>query len=382
MSKLEKSIQEEKSPIPGLYIHIPFCKSKCPYCDFYSLASSSLVPRWLDSLKKEILIYKDRFTCFDTVYLGGGTPSLLDVCTIEEILGAVNSSFNIPDDAEITIEANPGDINPDKISALKDTGLNRINLGVQSFNDDELLFLGRRHKCSDSVMALDMLRQAGFNNIGIDLIYGLKGQTLDGWLKTLETGVSFKPEHISCYQLTIEGKTLFNVLKKKGELAEISEDEAGRFFLETSEFLEQHGYVHYEVSNFSGGLELRSAHNSKYWQRVPYLGLGPSAHSFDGKKRWWNVSSVKKYCEALEHNRAPVDDYESLSEEQALLEKISLGLRTVDGIDLDELRTISGAIEKIKQLAASGHIKILNNAAVSTKKGLLVADQLPLYIIQ
>ena len=294
MSAQEKSIQKEKSFIPGLYIHIPFCKTKCPYCDFYSIASSSLIHPWLESLKREIAFYSDKFDSFDTVYFGGGTPSLLDTGTIGEILVAVNNNFNILKSAEITVEANPGDMNLEKIKGLKDLGINRINLGVQSFNDDELLFLGRRHKSADSVKALDELRNAGFNNIGIDLIYGLKGQALKDWLKTLEQAVLFNPEHISCYQLTIEGKTVFNALKKKGELEEISEDDAGRFFLEISDFLEQFGYLHYEVSNFSRGAEFKSRHNSKYWKRVPYLGLGPSAHSFDGKKRWWNINSVKK----------------------------------------------------------------------------------------
>jgi len=368
-------------PPAGLYLHIPFCKSKCPYCDFYSVASSSLIPRWFESLKKEIQLYRGRFTSFDTVYLGGGTPSLLDVSMVEEILGLIKDTYNIIGNAEITIEANPGDLTMKKVTGLKSLGVNRINLGVQSFRNDDLLFLGRCHRSVDSERALVDLRDAGFDNIGIDLIYGLKNQTIDGWLKILEKAVSFKPEHISCYQLTIEGKTVFNVMKNKGELEELPENAASSFFLGTANFLEQQDYMQYEISNFSRSIDLRSRHNSKYWQRVPYLGLGPSAHSFDGMKRWWNYRSFKKYCSSLEHNEAPVDDSEILSEDQTLIEKISLCLRTIDGISREYLVDITGALENIENLEASGYIEIINNRVVPTKKGLLVADQLPLCII-
>ena len=340
-----------------------------------------LIPRWFESLKKEVLLYRGRFISFDTLYFGGGTPSLLDVSMIEEIICLVKDNYNVIEESEITVEANPGDLNMEKISYLKSLGINRINLGVQSFNDDDLIFLGRRHRSIDSERALVDLRDAGFNNIGIDLIYGLKNQTIEEWFKILEKAVSFKPEHISCYQLTIEGKTVFDVMKNKGDLEELPEDAASSFFLRTANFLEQQGYIQYEISNFSRSIELRSRHNSKYWQRVPYLGLGPSAHSFNGMKRWWNYRSVKKYCSSLERNLAPVDGYEILSEEQTLLEKISLCLRTIDGIRREDLVDIPGALVKIQNLEASGYIEIINNRVVPTKKGLLVADQLPLYII-
>ncbi|MBN2417833.1 MAG: radical SAM family heme chaperone HemW, partial [Deltaproteobacteria bacterium] len=288
MSEQEESVKEENTTHHGLYIHIPFCRSKCPYCDFYSIASFSLIPRWFEALKMEMKFYTDKFVCFDTVYLGGGTPSLLDVSLIGEVLASINNNFKILEKAEITIEVNPGDLTIEKIRELKPLGINRINLGVQSFSDDDLLFLGRRHRVKDSRQALNALREAGFENIGIDLIYGLKDQSPGEWLKTLKRAVSFNPEHISCYQLTFEGKTVFNAMKARGELKELSEDTASRFFIETSAFLEQQGFLHYEVSNFAKRPELRSRHNMKYWKRVPYLGLGPSAHSFDGEKRWWN----------------------------------------------------------------------------------------------
>ena len=365
----------------GLYLHAPFCKSKCPYCDFYSIASSTLIPRWVESLKKEILYYTGRFACFDSVYLGGGTPSILEISTIGEILACINNNCNIVEGAEITIEANPGDLNFEKIAGLKSLGITRINLGVQSFNEDDLLFLGRHHSAADCERAIKDLRNAGFDNVGIDLIYGLKDQTPEQWVQTLEIAVSFRPEHISCYQLTIEGKTVFSAMKNKGELKELSEDDASRFFLETSEFLEGKGYLHYEVSNFSRGIEFRSRHNSKYWQRIPYLGLGPSAHSFDGEKRWWNYRSVRKYCNSLESGIRPVEDSETLTEEQETLEIISLGLRTAEGIVSDALADIPGVAERVAGLESTGHLKITGNRIMPTKKGMLVADQLPLFIL-
>lgn len=368
--------------LAGFYIHIPFCRSKCPYCDFFSIASSSLIPRWLESLKKEISLYRERFSSFDTFYLGGGTPSILDVSTIGEILGCIKTNYRITEGAEITIEVNPGDLNSKKIAEIKSLGINRINVGVQSFHDDELFFLGRGHRAVDSEKVLNKLRKTGFDNIGIDLIYGLRDQSLEGWRKTLKRAVSFNPEHISCYQLTIEGKTVFNVMKAKGELKELPEELASRFFLETSDFLEHKGYIHYEVSNFAKSLELRSRHNMKYWHRIPYLGLGPSAHSFDGKKRWWNYRSVKKYCASLEYGEQPVEDFEILTEEQETLEKISLGLRTAEGIIIDDLKDIPGVDERVANLESTGHIRIKGSRVLPTKKGMLVADRLPLFILE
>jgi oxygen-independent coproporphyrinogen III oxidase len=365
----------------GLYIHIPFCRSKCPYCDFYSIASTALVSRFIESLKREMPVYEKTFSSFDTIYIGGGTPSLLDPEVITEIIDSVKTQFEIAEVAEITIEANPGDMTNEKITGLKIAGINRVNLGVQSFKDSDLKFLGRRHSAVDAERAFHSLRDSGFKNIGIDLIYGLMDQSIDGWLKNLEKAIAFNPEHISCYQLTIEGKTVFSAMKRKGELDDLSEDEAAGFFLETSKFLEEKGYLHYEVSNFAKTLEYRSRHNMKYWRRIPYLGLGPSAHSFDGKKRWWNYRSVKNYCTDIMNGCQPVEGFEDLTIEQETLEKISLGLRTIEGIKMDILTDIPGAMEAVKKLESTGHLKITANCIAPTKEGLLVADRLPLIIL-
>jgi oxygen-independent coproporphyrinogen-3 oxidase len=373
--------QQELTPPAGLYIHTPFCRSKCPYCDFYSIASTSLVPGWLEALKKEILFYRDKFPYFDTIYFGGGTPSLLDIDIIERILNTVKSEYRFKEDTEITFEANPCDMTPGKINGLKSLGISRINLGVQSFNDDELYFLGRRHRGTDSERVLTGLNRAGFENRGIDLIYGLKSQTLKSWQRTLEQALDFSPEHISCYQLTIGGKTVFNKMKNKGILEDLAEDEAGAFFIHTTDFLEKNGYLHYEVSNYAKDMKYKSRHNIKYWDRTPYLGLGPSAHSFDGKKRWWNHRSIKKYRANLMNGESPVENFEILTGEQEILEKLVLGLRTSDGLDMKILSSYQDSIKRIKELEASEHLIVKEGKITPTKKGLLVADQLPLFIL-
>lgn len=374
-----RPLQNTEHARPGLYIHIPFCRSKCPYCDFYSIASLTPAEKWLEALKKEMRMYC--LPCkFDTVYLGGGTPSVLDTDMIDEILETARANFRFYDDMEITIEVNPGDITSEKAEGLKASGINRVNLGVQSFDDRDLSFLGRRHSSADAENACKNLRKAGFENIGIDLIYGLQGQTVEAWLKTLEKALELKPEHISCYQLTIEGKTVFKALKKKGKLCDLPEEDAESFFIKTSDLLEAGGYIHYEVSNFASGPEYRSRHNIKYWNRTPCLGLGPSAHSFDGHKRWWNHSSVKKYLRDITAGIPPVDGSELLTEEQALLEKVSLLLRTEGGVEIKDLVLFPDAENKIQELELSGHLIIREGRIVPTKKGLLVADRLPLYI--
>ncbi len=336
---------------------------------------------FIDALRIEMEIYKKRFASFDTIYIGGGTPSMLDTGVIVDIIDSVKSNFEIGEGAEITIETNPGDMTSEKITGIKRAGINRVNLGVQSFNDNDLKFLGRRHCAADSERVFQIIRDSGFINTGLDLIYGIKDQSIDEWIKNLERAVELGPEHISCYQLTIEGKTLFNAMKKKGELNELGEDAAVEFFLETSAFLEDRGYSHYEVSNFAKGHKYRSRHNMKYWKRLPYLGLGPSAHSFDGKNRWWNRSSVKNYCATLEGGMPPVEDTEELTIEQELLEKISLGLRTIEGIKMDILTDITGAIESARKLESTGYVKLTGDYITPTKKGLLVADRLPIILM-
>ncbi len=362
----------------GLYIHIPFCRTKCPYCGFYSLASSSLVPRWLNALKKEVIYYRGMFKCFDSLYLGGGTPTLLSIKELQDILDCLFDNFEIADDAEITIEANPCDMTGEKIAGLRSLGFNRINLGVQSFNDRDLAFLGRRHSAYEAEKALRALRTSGFDNIGMDLIYGMDGQPLERWRETLEKALVHRPEHLSCYQLSVEEGTVFWKMLEKGEIQPLEEEMERAFFELTSEFLEDNGYIHYEISNFARDRAFYSHHNCKYWSHVPYLGLGPSAHSFKGNRRWWNHRSIRRYCDALEQGQAPIEGDEELTDEQRRLESVSLGLRTREGFNLKEIDHGPEIKEAISRLRDSGHILFSNGHIIPTRKGFLVADRLPL----
>lgn len=367
------------SPYAGLYIHVPFCRAKCPYCDFYSLASGSLVSDWLQAVGLEMAAWKDRFPVFDTLYLGGGTPSFLSEEGLVHLMDRVFRTFSLASDSEISIEANPLDLTRQKTAALKRLGFNRINVGVQSFDDRALGFLGRTHRSADAAAALSRIRSAGFDNLGIDLIYGLPVQDLGGWFETLGKALSFQPEHLSCYQLTLERRTVFWQMKERGRLVPIDERMERAFFLGTSRLLERRGYDHYEISNFSRGPLHTCRHNEKYWHHVPYLGLGPSAHSFMGDTRWWNVRSVRKYCRSLNGGQMPVEGRETLSRAQLDLESVALGLRTRKGFGRDE---ISGSVsqENLADLEARGLVRCDGQRVIPTRRGFLVAERLPLYL--
>ena len=323
-------------------------------------------------------MYHGEFDKFDTIYLGGGTPSCLDTNDLKKILTAVKIHLDLCDDFEITMEANPSDIYPEKINIIRELNINKINLGVQSFDEAGLKLLGRNHSKDQAIKAIEDLRESQINNIGIDLIYGRPGQEIKDWLKELEQATLSNPDHISCYELTIEDKTLFSVKHKKNDLKLPDEELQAEFFINTSEFLQESGYLHYEVSNFAKGESNISRHNSKYWDHTPYLGLGPSAHSFDGKSRWWNFSSIKKYCQYLDKKKFPIEEKEALTNEQLFLEKISLELRTRRGVSIAMLEKINGWEETLEQLEKSGHIRFENKRIKPTVKGLLVADHLPL----
>jgi oxygen-independent coproporphyrinogen-3 oxidase len=371
----------DPSELPGLYIHIPFCRSKCPYCDFYSETAAALIPQWLQAVTKEARLYRDRFSSFDTLYLGGGTPTVLDDAVLAALVEQLFKTFRFTPDTEITIEANPNDINNEKLRALRASGVNRVSLGVQSFDERDVSFLGRRHTARKAVDALTLVRSSGFARIGIDLIYGIPGQTVDSWLATLQKAVSFQPEHLSCYQLTAAKGTGFGHMNEAGQLQLPGEGESENFFLTTARFLEENGYLHYEISNFARGKEHRSRHNRKYWKHVPYLGLGPSAHSFQDGKRWWNCRSIKDYDAALAEGRAPAAGAEVLSAAQLALEALFLGLRTSDGIDRAPVSTSHITDTVLPRLLREGYVKITGARVVPTKKGFLVADQLPLLFV-
>jgi oxygen-independent coproporphyrinogen III oxidase len=367
-----------KEEHPGLYIHIPFCRSKCLYCDFYSVASSAAIPAWLDALKREVLLYKERFHEFDSLYLGGGTPTILDERELAALMECLLNHFSFSPESEMTIEANPDDLSRGKLKGIGDLGINRISLGVQSLDDGDLKYLGRSHSAKQALKALDIIRSAGFDNIGVDLMYGLETQNIPGWKGTISEILEFRPEHLSCYQVTLEKGTPLWKMKTAGKVRSIGEKLERAFFVFTSRYLEKHGYHHYEISNFARSLEFKCRHNRKYWSHVPYLGLGPSAHSFQAGSRWWNVRSIKQYCQLLEEGKAPVEACEGLSEEQLELESLALGFRTSDGVGLHAAGsrlTWSRALEELQK----SHLVLVKNGRIQpTLKGFLVADSLPL----
>ena len=372
---------DTQTKTPGLYIHVPFCASKCPYCDFYSTDDLKLKSDFLHAVEKEMLCYRDRLSHFSTLYLGGGTPSVLGGPEIERLMQCIYRHFTFSPDAEITIEANPGDLSPEKLKLLNNLGFNRISLGVQSFDDEELRMLKRRHSAAEAKRAIELIRKAGFANLSIDLMYAVPGQTRKGWEHTLNQAVSFMPEHISCYQLTVKEGTPFLRLKERGIIRLPDETEEESFFLTTSELLQCSGYIHYEISNFAIDREHYSAHNRKYWQHVPYLGLGPSAHSFFEDTRWWNCKSVKRYSTLLNEGSAPVEDMEKVTDEQLRLEALFLSFRTRGGMELETFRTYKKVESILPGLVESELVKVTDRRVVPTTKGLLVADSIPLLFV-
>ena len=374
-------MQNEKA---GLYIHIPFCQSKCAYCNFYSITSVNLMPQFVAGLVNEIKLYQRQFDAFDTVYIGGGTPSLLSSGQLSDILSTINKFHKLDKETEITMEVNPGDVSVEYFKSLLSLGINRLNIGVQSFDDKILRFLGRRHSANEARQAIRHARAAGFKNLGIDLIYGVYGQSINLWKKTLAEATTFRPEHFSCYELTLEASTPFYKRYHENKIKKLTEKQQKKFFFTTAEELEKVGYIHYEVSNFARKNNFKSRHNMKYWKHAPYLGIGPAAHSFLENRRWWNVKSAKDYLNNVPQGISPVESEEILTAEQLKLETLFLALRTNDGIDLSayQKRFRTDLLEEKKMVIES----LINSKLLELKKGFLrptlagmaVADSLAL----
>lgn len=337
----------------GIYIHIPFCRHKCNYCNFYSLASTRYMDKIAFALVSELEQQQDYLNNqkIETIYFGGGTPSLLEVADIEAILNAVNANFNIEDGAEITLEANPDDLTPQKLSALKDAGVNRLSIGIQSFRQEDLRFLSRTHSDSQVIRCIADARQAGFNNLSIDLIYGIPTLSDRGWEENLEKAFSFGIPHISAYSLTIEDKTPLEFMIRKGKIQPVDENLSLSQYHSLSRMMQDHGYEHYEISNFSlpGAY---SRHNTAYWQGKHYLGIGPSAHSYNGISRQWNISNLSEYFKTIASGKV-ASELEILSQATQLNEYIMTSLRTMWGCDLVLIRKKFGAESAEKLLLAS-----------------------------
>lgn len=367
----------------GLYLHVPFCSRICPYCDFAVLTAK---PRrrseFVDLLLMEIARERDFPFAFDTVYLGGGTPSILALEDLERLLDGARAAFELLPGTRFFLEANPEDVSPENLAGWRALGFETLSLGVQSFDAAELGFLGRRHDPETARRSVEQALLAGFSTVSIDLIFGLPGQTRETFRRNLETALALGPQHLSCYQLTVHEDTAFGRAQERGRLRELPEPEQAELFLLAQELLEKAGFVCYEVSNYARSPEHQSRHNRKYWRHVPYLGLGPSAHSFDGQSRWWNERTLKDWQAKLDLGLDPVEGAERLEPGQLALEAVMFGMRTAEGIDLEAFRNRFGIDleatnrERIARLAAEGLVISAAGRLRPTRQGLAVADGL------
>lgn len=364
----------------GLYFHIPFCRQKCHYCNFYSLASRKYRDEIFEGLLKELEIQRNYLEKekLDTIYFGGGTPSLYDPLMIEELIRKAIEIYGINPNPEITLEANPDDIMPQWLEKLCKTRVNRLSIGVQSFHDDDLKYLNRIHSGKEAYKAIKLAKTFGFNNLGIDLIYGIPTLTQDSWKVNLEKASQLEAPHISAYALTVEPGTALDQFIRKGKYKETDDGVAHQHFDIIAEHLVQEGYEHYEISNFAlPGKYAR--HNTSYWTGGKYLGIGPSAHSFNLKSRQWNVSNMKAYLDGLATGNLNFDK-EFLTENQKLNEYIMTSLRTLWGIDLKKIESNFGQEYNhgIRNAAAkyinSGRLKISNHRLLLTAQGKFFAD--------
>ena len=364
----------------GIYIHIPFCAVKCIYCDFYSITDrENSIPRFINAIVKEIE------TCtvdvsnwkLETIFIGGGTPSLLNGRNIESILNALERKYNLAQKKEWTMEANPGEAPLERLKDFRSLGINRLSMGVQSLEPDLLKFLTRIHSANQVFETYEHARNAGFENINCDLIYSMPGQSWEIWERDLLRVLDLKPEHISAYTLTLEKGTELYQFVKKGQVTMPEEDQTGGWFLKTHGILNSHGYSAYEISNFARqGMECR--HNLHYWRIHPFLAFGPSAHGFDGSNRWGNVRSLDQYLTQIESGNTPISMKESLTQKNLTNELIGFGLRMNEGIDLAQIpeRYLNQFITNLESAREKwSDVLILRDSSVSlTKKGMVYTD--------
>jgi oxygen-independent coproporphyrinogen-3 oxidase len=357
----------------GIYIHIPFCRKACHYCNFHFSTSLQKAPEVLISIEKEMEIRSEELKEeINTVYFGGGTPSLIESEAIASMLNQAKKYFKIAPDAEITLEANPDDINIQKAKSWKSIGINRFSLGIQSFADENLQWMNRAHNAVQSFAAIDTIRNAGFENFSIDLIYGTPGQTKEGWIKDVETALKLNIPHLSCYALTVEEKTALHTLIQKGEKQEVNQDEQAERFNVLIELTAEVGYHHYEISNLAlPGFE--SKHNSSYWEGLSYIGFGPSAHSYDGKKRKWNIANNIKYVEAIAKQILPLEE-ETLSQNDRLNEYTMTSIRRSKGIEKNRLIQLGGE-SRLPEIQKMIQPYMESNKVVEDEKGWRLTNE-------
>ena len=367
----------------GLYLHFPYCISKCPYCDFnsYQLKEDNQISSYISALYQEIAAYSQKLkkSNIKTIYLGGGTPTILSGTQIFNILEFCKENFMVDKDAEITIEANPGTVDSEKIKLLIDSGINRLSLGAQSFNNRFLKKLGRIHNTQEIIDSYYLAREAGFKNINIDIMFALPDQTTEELQVTLKKAVSLKSDHLSLYNLTIKPGTEYYKEYKRGKLKLPTEDEEYDMFNWAINYLEENGFENYEISNFARPHN-RSEHNLIYWQNKPYLGVGAGAYSFIRGYRYMNYEEPARYIKEVTSGKSPIDNGEKLSLRKRMIETIILGLRTKDGVIYKKFKTrfkidLNNTFHKqIKKLVNLGLLQRDDNRIKLTRKGIFLAD--------
>lgn len=367
----------------GLYIHIPFCKSRCSYCGFYSTTLSELRQQYVDAVCREMEANHSPLTANHSIYLGGGTPSQLTIAQLEQIFLYINKVYPLPSiqggvgggSSEVTIECNPDDVTAEYAAALPQLGINRVSMGAQTFNDQRLRFLNRRHTSAQVPQAVERLRQAGIANISIDLMYGFPQESLTDWERDIDAALALGVEHISAYCLMYEeGTPLYRQLQQ-GLIHEVDEETERRMYELLMDKLSAAGYEHYEISNFAKP-GFRSRHNSSYWNDVPYIGLGAAAHSYDGQRRSWNVADLKEYIRRVENGESPAEDSELIEGWTRYNDRLTVALRTCEGLDLttltDEQRDY--CIKNARRFLDDGLLVEKDHHLVLTRSGLFVSD--------
>lgn len=349
----------------GIYVHIPFCKSRCKYCDFFSTTHLDKQSQYVDALLSEWQDRRIDSNQIATIYIGGGTPSTLTLHNLQLII----DSLHLPKGREVTIEANPGDITLEKARAWRKMGINRLSIGIQTFDDRLLQLIGRRHTATQARQAVTIAQEAGFDNISIDLMYALPSQTMALWQHDVQEALQLGVQHISSYGLIYEEGTVLTTLLDHGVIEAVDEDTEMQMYDYLVEQLTQNGYEHYEVSNFALP-ERHSKHNSSYWNDTPYIGLGAGAHSYNGQKRQWNISDLDMYMEqAYQHSLRPEE--EILTEEQRYTERIMLGLRTCYGVDREDIKQ-----DKAQEYITQGMLLEKDNRITATTQGFHILNRI------
>ncbi|MEP6583161.1 MAG: radical SAM family heme chaperone HemW [Ginsengibacter sp.] len=365
----------------GIYIHIPFCKQACHYCNFHFSTSTSLKEEMVQALNKEIRLSLNLNAGkenIETIYFGGGTPSLLNKRTIEELVFTIKNSYSVNASAEITLEANPDDITTEKLESWKDTGINRLSIGIQSFKEADLKWMNRAHNAIEAVESISLAKEAGFQNFSVDLIYGTPSLTDDEWSDNVKKIIALGVPHLACYALTVEPGTALQKMIGLNKKTGVNNEDQARQFLLLMAMMHDAGYEHYEISNFAKP-GFRSRHNSSYWNGESYIGIGPSAHSYDGKVRRWNIANNALYIGSIKNNVIPYEE-EVLTKVQSLNEYIMISLRTIEGLDLNVIENKFSDIERkrieneTKALLDKGLMDRKGQQLTLSDKGKLFAD--------